>query len=243
MARIVDSVLVDQDSSDQSTELDQRMPIAAIAGEARCLDGEHGADATFADRRQQALEAWAVDAATGTTEIFIDHLDIAPTELVRTIRKPILSAPALLIVDELISRRLPDVNVCASCKMFRRDLGHRRSPRLQALWQSRAAAPASASLARPSVRAPARREARPRRTGPVAGFRIGASFPSLSSRESDWRKLRSALVAARSERRFSRENCGSAESVKRAARSCVIHAGMQATDPSGCGMTTSSTPR
>jgi hypothetical protein len=27
------------------------------------------------------------------------------------------------------------------------------------------------------------------------------------------------------------------------ADSCVIHAGMQATDPSGCGITTSSAPR
>jgi hypothetical protein len=51
----------------------------------------------------------------------------------------------------LISRRLTDVNVRASCKMFRRDLGRRRSPRLRALSRPRAAAPALASPARPSA--------------------------------------------------------------------------------------------
>lgn len=101
MARIVDYVLVEEDSSDQSTELDQRMPITAIAGEARCLDREHSADLALADRRQQALETWAVDVATGATEIIIDHLDTNPTELACTIRKPMLSAPALVIVHQL----------------------------------------------------------------------------------------------------------------------------------------------
>jgi len=41
MARIVDSVLVDEDRADQSTELYQRVPVAAVAGEARSLDGKH----------------------------------------------------------------------------------------------------------------------------------------------------------------------------------------------------------
>jgi hypothetical protein len=38
MARIVDSIFVDDNGSDQSTELDQSMPIAAIPGETRGLD-------------------------------------------------------------------------------------------------------------------------------------------------------------------------------------------------------------
>jgi hypothetical protein len=52
MARIVDSVLVDDNGPDQSTELDQRMPIAAVARKPRRLDREHGADAALADRGQ-----------------------------------------------------------------------------------------------------------------------------------------------------------------------------------------------
>jgi hypothetical protein len=102
---------------------------------------------------------------------------------------------------------------------------------------------ANERLARPGSGLPARREARPRRTGSAGDSRIGASSPSFSILESDWRKPRSAAISARSDRRISRENCGSAHSLQCAAASCIIHAGMQALDPSGCGMTTSSTPR
>ena len=64
MPRIIDSVLVYDDRPDQSTELDQRMPIATVTGQPRRLDREHGADAAFADRSQQALEARPLDAAS-----------------------------------------------------------------------------------------------------------------------------------------------------------------------------------
>jgi hypothetical protein len=39
MATIVDSVLVDDDGSDQSTELDQRVPVTAVARQSR--DASH----------------------------------------------------------------------------------------------------------------------------------------------------------------------------------------------------------
>src|SRR5258708_11278636 len=137
MARIIDSVLVDENGSDQSTELDQRMPIATIAGEARRLDRDHGPDAALADRSQQALEAWTADATARATEIIIDHLDADPTELARAIHKPILPALALLIVQELVGRRLADVDDGTAREMFSGDLAHRRPPRLQAPRRSR----------------------------------------------------------------------------------------------------------
>src|SRR3954463_2833040 len=63
MARIVDSVLVDDDGADQSTELDESVPVAAVAGETRRLDRKHRTDTTVADCGQQSLEAWTDDAA------------------------------------------------------------------------------------------------------------------------------------------------------------------------------------
>jgi hypothetical protein len=39
--KIVGSVLVDEDSADQSTELDQCMPVAAVASETGTLDRKH----------------------------------------------------------------------------------------------------------------------------------------------------------------------------------------------------------
>ena len=56
MTRIVDSILVDEDCADQSTELDQRVPVPAVAGETRSLDREHGANTASADRPDQTIE-------------------------------------------------------------------------------------------------------------------------------------------------------------------------------------------
>src|SRR5215831_19274388 len=133
MARIVDSILVDDNGPDQSTELDQRVPVTAVASQPGRFDREHGPDAALADRRQQALEARPIDATCRSTQIVVDDLNAGPTEPPRALGEPVLSALALAIVHELISRRLTDVDVRASCKMLRRNLGHRRSPRLQVL--------------------------------------------------------------------------------------------------------------
>src|SRR5262249_18079416 len=222
------------------------MPVAAIAGKTRRFDREHGADAALADRSQQALKTRTPDTAAGAAEIIVDHLDVDPTELARTIRKPILPALALLIVQKLVDRRLPDVDDGAAREMFSGDLAHRRPPRLQEPRRSRWTGLRSASIAGLSGSAAGPRPARPDRTVPAAAFRdfcCFASYPSGSLFESDGRQARRASISMRSMIRFSRENCGTAASLKRAARSCVIHSGMQAVDPSGCGMTTRSTPR
>ena len=50
MPRIIDTVLVYDDRPDKSTELDQRVPVAAITGKTRRLDREHSADTAVADR-------------------------------------------------------------------------------------------------------------------------------------------------------------------------------------------------
>jgi len=132
MARIVDSVLVDDDRRDQSTKLDQRMPVPAIAGKPRDLDREHGADGSGADRGQQALKAGPADAAARAAEILVDDLDCRPTELTSAVGQRVLTAPALLVVHELVCRRLADVDIGAARKMLSGDLRHRRPPGLRA---------------------------------------------------------------------------------------------------------------
>jgi len=102
MARIVDSVLVDEEGADQSTELDECVPVAAVAGETRSLDRKHRTDTTIADCRQQSLEAWTGDAAARSSEIVVDDLDSRPAKLLGTIGKPILASLAFKIVHELI---------------------------------------------------------------------------------------------------------------------------------------------
>ena len=102
MARIVDSVLVDEDRADQSTELYQRVPVAAVAGEARSLDGKHHTDATVTDCGQQPLEARTDDASARSSEIVVDDFDSRPAKLPGAIGKPVLPALALEVVHELI---------------------------------------------------------------------------------------------------------------------------------------------
>src|SRR5262245_27673016 len=208
MARIIDSVLVHDDGTDQSTELDQRMPIAAVAREPRRLDREHGADAPLADRRQQALEARPRDDAARAAHIIVDDPDSGPAELPRAIDEPVAPAPALVIVHELISGRRTDVEVRAACKVLRCDLGHRQSPRLPALLRSRAAGLPPASPDRPSVWPPARCVAPPPRTGSVGAFRAGAALSASSVFDSDWRKPSSASISVRRNRRTSSEKRG-----------------------------------
>src|SRR5208337_954044 len=110
MARIVDSVLVDEDGADQSTELYQRVTVAAVAGETRSLDREDGADATVTDCRQQPLEARTGDASARSSKIVVDDFDGRPAKLPGPIGKPVLPALALEVVHELIGGRLADID-------------------------------------------------------------------------------------------------------------------------------------
>jgi len=96
------------------------MPVAAVAGEPGGFDRKHGSDAPLADRCQQALEARPSDAAARPTEIIIDDLDLGPAELRGAIGEPVLAPLALLVVQELIGRRLADVDEGASREMVSR---------------------------------------------------------------------------------------------------------------------------
>jgi hypothetical protein len=95
MSRIIDSVLVYDDGPDKSTELNQRVPVAAVTSQPRRFDREYGTDAAFADRCQQALEAGPIDAAPGAAKIIVDDLNCRPAELPGTLGEPVLAAAAL----------------------------------------------------------------------------------------------------------------------------------------------------
>ena len=113
---IRDSILVDDDRADQSTELDKRVPVAAIAGETRRLDRKHGTDVLVANCGKQPIEPGASCSTARPAEIVIDDFDAAPSELLGTIGKPVLPPSALVVVRQLIWRRLADIDVCFACK-------------------------------------------------------------------------------------------------------------------------------
>src|SRR5258708_35973800 len=106
MPRIIDSVLVYDDGPDKTTELDQRMPVATVAGQPRGLDRKYGADPPLTDRSQQALETRPVDAASRAAKIIVDDLDPGPAEQPSPIAELVLAAAALQVGQELVCRRL-----------------------------------------------------------------------------------------------------------------------------------------
>src|SRR5215470_1660017 len=92
MPRIVDTVFFGDERDDQSTELDQRMPVAAITGKTGRLDREHGADTAIADHCEQPLEARTCDAAARAAEVVVDDIDVAPAKLLGSIDEAVFGA-------------------------------------------------------------------------------------------------------------------------------------------------------
>src|SRR5438094_8013533 len=115
--------------------------------------------------------------------ITVNDLARTPAKLPGTISEPILPPAALRIVQELIGRRLADVDEGASAQMLSRDLGHRRPPRLPAPLRSRAAGLRPALPVESSALV-ALRAARRSRTDMLVGLRSCAALLSFSMRVS-----------------------------------------------------------
>jgi hypothetical protein len=105
VARQIDRFLVDQHSVDDAAHLNQLLPIATVAGEARDLPGGNRTDLAEADLRHHSLETGAHDAASGgAAEIVIDDLDLGPAESRQTLAHGVLQRPALAIMQDLMPR-------------------------------------------------------------------------------------------------------------------------------------------
>ncbi len=135
--RIIDPVLVDDQAVHEGAELQKRVPVSAIARQSRYLEREHRAGGARADRREQPLEAWPGLAAAGSTEIVVDHDHVLPAKRLRSRCEGVLATSALRVVEELICRRLPNIDIGAARQMLGRDPIHRRSRPIAAGWRLR----------------------------------------------------------------------------------------------------------
>jgi hypothetical protein len=94
--RIVDAIKVDDAGLDKTAELQQMMPVPAVAGEAGGVEAKHSADLAGAEPGDELLEARARYGAAGrTAEVVVDDLDIAKSTAASFINKVILAALAL----------------------------------------------------------------------------------------------------------------------------------------------------
>src|SRR3954447_22169641 len=90
------------------------------------LGDQHEADLAQADRGDEALEAEALLAAgSRQAEVVIDDADVGvrPAHLPRPLDQSVLAAGALLVVEHLLRRRLPDVDEGAQTGVARLHLG------------------------------------------------------------------------------------------------------------------------
>jgi hypothetical protein len=84
-------------------QLDQLVPVAAVARQTRRRETEDGAHFATQHFGDQALKAWALhQAGARASQIFIDHHDILKAQPTRLIHQAILAARALLGVQDLV---------------------------------------------------------------------------------------------------------------------------------------------
>src|SRR5271169_2350423 len=245
-ARIVDAVFVGDQRPDEAAELQQRVPIAPIAGQTRSLDRHHGSDAALADRRQELLEPRTGDAGAGTAEIVVDDADGGPAELPGALDEPILSAAALDVVEDLVGRRLADIDDRLAGEMVSSDPAH-GAPPSGYLSTPRSTAPPSGAL-EDSPRSPddvgseSAADWAALRTGPAGGDGSGAwSAPPVRG-ESPCPKPRTASRWARRSRRRTTQSRGAGRIAHPAASGRIIHVGISVSVPSISRIVMCSTP-
>lgn len=81
VARVVNAVFIHQQGVHQPTELQQRVPVAAVSRQPRRLDREDRTDVALANRRQQPIETRPRGPGTGLAQVFIHHDRLLPTQL------------------------------------------------------------------------------------------------------------------------------------------------------------------
>jgi hypothetical protein len=84
----------------------------------RSFDRKHCPGAPFADRCQQAFKAWTTDARAGAAEIVVDDDYFLPSKLTRPVGQSVLTMTALVVVQQLISRRLTDIHEGTACQVL-----------------------------------------------------------------------------------------------------------------------------
>ena len=171
--RGVDRLPVHQHRVDDPAHLDQLLPVAAVAGEARHLPRGHGPDLAQADLGDHALEAGAGHPARGRTpEVLVHHLDLRPAERCQSVAHGVLQRPAFGVVQDLVRGGLAHVDDRLARQMVGLDLVSAHGDlRRAARWLRVLGAAASAGWSEPAA-SPRAAPARPSRLGrllPEAG--------------------------------------------------------------------------
>jgi hypothetical protein len=166
--RGVDRLPVHQHRVDDPAHLDELLPVAAVAGEARHFPRRHRAHLAQADLGDHPLEAGAGHAARGgAPEVVVHDLDLRPAERREPVAHGVLQRAAFRVVQDLVRGGLPHVHDRPARQVMRLDLvrGH-GGDLLRAVPRPRRAGAAAAPPGRPgSAASPRAAPTRPRRPG------------------------------------------------------------------------------
>ncbi len=127
---IVDGLPVRDQGSGDAAKLDQVLPLAAIASQARSFQAEDRSHRLRTDRSEEFVESAAVDQAHPRVSLIdVDDGDVLEPQLARPILERILQPLALQMVAHLVGRRLANVDDGFPLQMFIGQLGvHRLLP-------------------------------------------------------------------------------------------------------------------
>ena len=93
---IIDTVEINDAGIDETAQLEQMMPVPAVAGETGGIEAKHSTDLAGAETGDELLEARTRHgSAGGAAEIVVDHLDLAKTPPSGLIDEVVLAALAL----------------------------------------------------------------------------------------------------------------------------------------------------
>ena len=125
---------VDHSRLDQTTQLEQMMPVSTVVRQPRSIEAQHCADISSANGSDQPLEARSVHRATRRTpEIIVNYFDVDEAMAARHFHQIILPALTLQVRLHLCLRRLTHIDHSLALQKRRRQYlsAHRRPPRPQ----------------------------------------------------------------------------------------------------------------
>ena len=112
-ARVVDRVAVGDQTAAVAADVEQRIPVRAVAREPGDLDGDDQADLAQGNARDQVLEALAVRRRRAAqAKVGIDHLDVrlTPAQVAGALAQGVLQPQAFLVAQHLMRGGLTHVD-------------------------------------------------------------------------------------------------------------------------------------
>jgi len=228
-ARVVQALTVADDHAEDRAQLQQLVPVAVVAGQARSVQAQHQPGLAQADLGDQALEAVALGACGARlAQVVVDHRDplARPAKPGGPVGQAVLQLRALLVLADLARRGLAHVDVGELGAMGRGDpLGRLIQRGQHGLPPRPGRVAAGRRFAVPVVSAP-RGAAWPMAAGdgggplPVAGWVELPVAGGVDGPDWGWSAWKASLLEAANMLRMCRASGSSARAEMRGSAAC-----------------------